>query len=84
MVLHYTKLVCSHDVTVTSLLGWELALSGYCKDRQGVSMRCCAYRSHEFTMMIVVKVYYTYLDRMYFSLSDDTFFILIIWELKNL
>ena len=35
-------------------------------------------------MMIVLKVYYKYLDRLYFSLSDDTCFILMNWKLKNL
>ena len=35
-------------------------------------------------MMFVVMVYYTYLDRMYFSLSNKTFFICINLKLKNL
>ena len=35
-------------------------------------------------MTIVVMVHYTYLDRFYFSLSDDISLILINWKLKNL
>ena len=45
-------------------------------------MRCI--QVHEFTIMIAVMVYYTYLDRLYFSLSNDIGFILINWKLKNL
>ena len=46
------------------------------------AVRCI--QAHEFTMIIVVMVYHTYLDRLYFSLSDDICFILINWKLKNL
>ena len=35
-------------------------------------------------MIVVIMVYYTYLDRLYFSLFDYMCFILIYWKLKNL
>ena len=45
-------------------------------------MRCI--QAHQFKIMIVVMVYNTYLDRLYFTLSNDICFILINWKLKNL
>ena len=35
-------------------------------------------------MILIVMVYYTYLDRLDFSLSNDIRLILINWKLKNL
>ena len=35
-------------------------------------------------MILVVMVYYTYLDRLDFSLSNDICLILMNWKIKNL
>ena len=38
--------------------------------------------AYEFTMAIIVIVYDTYLDRLYFFLFDDIRFILLYWKFK--
>ena len=50
------------------------------KNRQGVSSRCSegqCIQPYIFTIMIIIMVYYTYLESPYFSSFNDMCFILI-------
>ena len=66
---------------------WSIRRYEQLKDRQGVSSRCSAgqcIQPYIFTIMMIIMVYYTYLESPYFSLFNDMCFILIGRKLLDL